>query len=80
MADELRQYQARAQGRIYAGPYSAGSGEPKNTVMEITIREMPFADSTSAVRFMDHVGRKYPSWQTTQRSRALRQSCYENDD
>jgi hypothetical protein len=62
-------YVTRSAGRMYAGPYGGNSVSKGPTVMEITTRELQFADSTSAVRFMDHVGSKQRSRQQASKAR-----------
>lgn len=64
-------YVTRSAGRMYAGPYGSNSVSNGPTVMEITTRELEFADSASAVRYMDHVGSKQRSRQQAGKARRM---------
>lgn len=72
-------YVTRSAGRMYAGPYGGNSVSNGPTVMEITTRELQFADSTSAVRFMDHVGSKQRSRQQAGKGRRLAMAAGDSD-
>jgi len=77
-AKAMRFYTTRSAGQLYTGPMSRGDSKP--TVMEITAREMVFADSDSALRFMDAVGSKQRSRNTACGSRKLKQMAAADND
>lgn len=72
-------YVTRSAGRMYAGPYNGNSVSAGPTVMEITTRELQFADSASAVRFMDHVGSKQRSRKQAGTARRLTMATGNSD-
>lgn len=75
----MRHYTTRSAGQLYRGPMmSRDDGKP--TVMEITMREMVFSDSDSALRFMDAVGMKQRSRNTACRGRYLKHVAAADND
>jgi hypothetical protein len=79
MDNYLQQMTARAQGKMLLGP-NTRQGQPGASVLEVTFQEIPFADSTSAMRFMGSVGTKNRTRANQSRTRHLQQAVYESDD
>ena len=67
---ELARHQRRAQAHLYRGPVYGSQGHYP-TVQQVTIHEIEFDDSDSAVRYMKQVGRKDPNARTLVNSKHL---------
>lgn len=72
-------YVTRSAGRMYAGPYGSNSVANGPTVMEVTTREMQFADSASAVKFMDAVNGKQRSRNQASKGRRMAMAAGDSD-
>jgi hypothetical protein len=70
-----QQWRTRAIGRLYVGPVQ----DRKNSILELTAREMEFKSSMESQKFMDSVGRKYAPKRVLTNARRLKHVS-ENDD